>query len=77
MEKSKFKRQMVVLDKEGKLKMTSEETLPLKNNQVLIKVKYAPVSNYDKSCVQFKRDQMAGKDISREALGSEGSGIIE
>ena len=51
MEKSKFKRQMVVLDKEGKLKMTSEETLPLKNNQVLIKVKYAPVSNYDKSCV--------------------------
>ncbi len=53
MEQNKFKRQMVTFDQEGKLRMTTTETSSLKNNQVLIKVKYAPVSNYDKSCIEF------------------------
>jgi NADPH:quinone reductase-like Zn-dependent oxidoreductase len=67
---------MVTFDQEGKLKMTIGETSALKNNQVLIKVRYAPVSNYDRSCLDFKREQIVGKE-SKEALGSEGSGIIE
>jgi NADPH:quinone reductase-like Zn-dependent oxidoreductase len=56
--------------------MTIGETSALKNNQVLIKVRYAPVSNYDRSCLDFKREQIVGKE-TKEALGSEGSGIIE
>ena len=56
--------------------MTTGETSSLKNNQVLIKVRFAPVSSYDRSCLDYKRDQIVAKE-SKEAFGSEGSGIIE
>jgi len=72
----KFKRQVVTLDGSGKPELTTEQTQSLKEKQVLIKVMYAPVSNYDKSCFDFKRSEV-GKTEKREALGSEGSGIIE
>jgi hypothetical protein len=67
---------MVTFDQEGKLRMTTGETSSLKNNQVLIKVRFAPVSSYDRSCLDYKRDQIVAKE-SKEAFGSEGSGIIE
>lgn len=74
---SKFKRQMVTLDESGKPKISTEQTQSLKEKQVLIRVRYAPVSNYDKSCLDFKRSEIGKTEMTREALGCEGSGIIE
>jgi NADPH:quinone reductase-like Zn-dependent oxidoreductase len=72
----KFKRNFVILNESGKPELKTEQTQSLKEKQVLIKVMYAPVSTYDKSSFEFKKTQF-GKTEKREALGSEGSGIIE
>ena len=68
---------MVTLDESGKPKISTEQTQSLKEKQVLIRVRYAPVSNYDKSCLDFKRSEIGKTEKTREALGCEGSGIIE
>ena len=57
----------------GNLKLVSDETQNLGENEVLIKVHYSPVTNYDKACLS-----LCGKKAGPEfEFGSEGSGTIE
>jgi NADPH:quinone reductase-like Zn-dependent oxidoreductase len=71
----KMKRQAVKYEG-GNLKLVSDKTLALKENQVLIKVAYAPVTNYDKACLRLK-SELERKECEGMLFGSEGSGIIE
>jgi NADPH:quinone reductase-like Zn-dependent oxidoreductase len=43
----------------------------------LIRVKYAPVTNYDKACLSLKKDIDKPKSEFERACGTEGCGIIE
>ncbi len=51
----------------------------MKENEVLIKVAYSPVTNFDKACLNVKKSSLKLKkeEGSDMILGSEGSGIIE
>lgn len=71
MEGSKFKTQQIRFE-DGQLKMATEErSKELKEGQVLIKVRYAPVSRFDK-------ERLSVKPISeKDVFGMEGCGIIE
>lgn len=66
----KMKRQALYFEG-GSLKMKSDETAALKDREVLIRVAYAPITNFDKTCLSMK-GECEGK-----VFGSEGSGIIE
>lgn len=66
----KTKRQALVFEG-GNIKLKNDETLPLKDREVLIKVAYAPITNFDKSCLSLS------KECEGRIFGSEGSGIIQ
>ncbi len=70
MEGQKIKTQQIRCEG-GQLKITTSETEPLKENQVLIKVRYAPVTNFDKACLSVKPLD------EKMAQGTEGCGTIE
>lgn len=54
--------------------MISDETPSLTKDQVLIRVKFSPVTNFDRSCVSMSKEYESQE--GREC-GSEGCGIIE
>lgn len=66
----KIKRHALVIES-GSLKMKSDETSALKDRDVLIKVAYAPITNFDKSCLTLQ------KECEGRIFGSEGSGTIQ
>lgn len=70
MQQSKEKNQALCYQ-EGKLKMcTTETSVDLEARQVLIQVKYSPVTNFDKACLYLAEERV-------RSCGSEGSGIIK
>jgi NADPH:quinone reductase-like Zn-dependent oxidoreductase len=71
MEGSKFKTQQIRFEG-GQLKLATEErSKDLKEGQVLIKVRYAPVTRFDK-------ERLSVKPIpEKNVFGMEGCGIIE
>ena len=71
----KMKRQSLRFDESGALKMVSDETANLKDKEVLIRVRYAPVTKWDKQCLSMKKEEY-NKECGTE-LGQEGSGTIE
>jgi len=78
MQQQKFKTQGVRFQ-EGSLKFVTEEAPQLQNNEVLIKVAYSPVTNFDKACLNISKEGLAIKGKEKQTLfcGSEGSGTIE
>jgi NADPH:quinone reductase-like Zn-dependent oxidoreductase len=68
---NKFKSQQLLFE-EGNLKLVTKECSreDLKEGQVLIKVRYAPVTRFD-------RERLQVKPLPEEVLGMEGCGVIE
>ena len=59
----------------GDIKFVSEEVSgSLSNGQVLIKVAYTPVTQFDRACLKVKQSFEKPED---KLCGSEGSGTIE
>jgi NADPH:quinone reductase-like Zn-dependent oxidoreductase len=73
MQASKQKRQAVKFEG-GDFKLVTDETPQLKDKQVLIRVAYSPVTQFDKACLNIEKecDKCEGT-----LLGSEGCGTIE
>jgi len=69
----KMKRQAIMFEG-GSLKLVTEETPVLKDKEVLIRVRYSPITNFDKACLAFKKERKVEEKV---LAGSEGSGIIE
>lgn len=62
---------------EGNYKLVTDETPNLEKNQVLIRVQYSPVSQYDKACLNLCKSYEGEEDIKKKTFGTEGSGTIE
>lgn len=75
----KMKRQALRFEESGSLKLVSDETPPLCEREVLIKVHYSPVTQYDKACLSVQREwaRECGEKLKRVICGSEGAGVIE